>query len=85
MDFEKRAKLQEWIDTCLSGSEVKADLDGYDWGSGEVNFFIFTDDPHQSFKSIMDLPEEKLGKKLRKVLKAAYRENRETAGTYVIL
>jgi hypothetical protein len=85
MDFEKRAELEEWINTSLKGGKAKADLDGYDWGSGEVNFFVFTDDPHDSFKSIMELPEEKLGKKMREVLKVAYRENRDTADTYVIL
>ncbi len=85
IDFEKRVNLEEWVNTCLRQGKAKADLDGYDWGSGEVNFFVFTDDPNQSFRSIMDLPEEKLDKKLRKVLKAAYRENRETADTHVIL
>ena len=85
MNFQNGVKLEEWINTCLRDCKAKADLDGYDWGSGEVNFFVFTDDPRESFQSIMALPEEKLSKKMRKVLKVGYRENKETANAYVLL
>ena len=77
--------MEEWINACLREGKTKADFDGYDWGSGEVNFFVFTDDPHETFQAIMGLPEEELNNKMKKVLKAAYRENKETADTHAVL
>lgn len=44
--------LQTLIGDKLIAVLTEAAFDGHDYGSGEVNFFIFTHDPMQTFKII---------------------------------
>src|SRR3972149_6728912 len=76
MDFERMVELEESMIKALQG---EAQIDGHDIGSGEINFFLFTDDPEGTFKRVTGLLDDKM----MKVLKVAYRD---VAGQeYVIL
>lgn len=50
-DFDLLIKFEDGLIESLGD---KGDVDGHDIGSGEVNFFIFTDDPHSSFGQVSE-------------------------------
>ena len=45
-DYEKMVDVEEALDKCLHGV---AEVDGHDFGSGEMNIFILTDEPQAAF------------------------------------
>ncbi len=45
-NFELLVSLEEIFGEKLSGM---ADVDGHDWGSGEMNIFIITERPEETF------------------------------------
>jgi hypothetical protein len=55
-------------------------VDGHDFGSGEFNIFVFTDQPRETFDTARKLIKKSL---FQKELKAAYRERDKDE--YIIL
>ena len=51
-----------------------ADVDGHDYGAGEMNIFIITSDPVEAFEQVKPVI---ISNNLFPVLKAAYRKNEE--------
>ena len=45
-DFEDLIALEESLDTLLSSDH---EVDGHDFGSGQMNIFVITDDPVGAF------------------------------------
>ncbi len=66
-DYDEIIKIE---DLLIDKIEDEAEVDGHDWGAGEVNFFILTDAPEDIFKKIQGI----IDKKLLNILRAAYRE-----------
>jgi len=61
--IEIEDELEDWV--C----EI-ADVDGHDFGSGEMNIFLFTNEPKETFDQAKKVVEQK---QLLSVLRAAYR------------
>ena len=61
-------KLEDILEANLETSEV----DGHDIGSGEMNIFIYTDEPEVTFNEIKNLFESE--KEVVCNMKAAYRD-----------
>ena len=76
-DFDTLIKIEEILEQKLKDN---ADVDGHDFGSGEMNIFIYTEDPLQTFLIVKDVVSS-LG--LLQNMRAAYRE--EDEGDYKIL
>ena len=66
-DLETIIELEEQITSVLDDQH---DVDGYDIGSGEMNIFIFTSDPHKALSASL----KTISADLKAGLKAAYRE-----------
>ena len=56
----------------LDGSLVDAEVDGHDIGSGEINIFIHTNSPENTFETVKNILEEKFFN--FNYLKIAYRK-----------
>lgn len=66
-DFDKMTAIEDDLRAVL---EPQHEVDGNDWGSGTINYFILTDD----FSQIIEPAKTVFGKyDLITVLKAAYR------------
>ena len=76
IDFNRLVEIEEDLARILKSSEI----DGHDIGSGEVNFFILTNEPKDEFKR---LKQYLIDKELLHSLKAAYR--RTDKEEYVVL
>lgn len=65
-----------WVEEGLiEGIDNIALVDGHDAGSGEVNIFLLTNDPHRAFKEVKRV----LGSKDFMIgLKAAFRERTQS-------
>jgi hypothetical protein len=48
-----------------------ADIDGHDLGAGEINIFILTNTPEETFSTVINVIEKKISKEQYRV---AYRE-----------
>jgi len=70
-DYHRLISLEDMIEDGLGDSGI---LDGHDFGSGEMNVFIHTDDPKSAFEKIKALPA--VIKNLQE-LKAGYRDFEE--------
>ena len=66
-DFDKLIALEDSLEAAFKNAH---DVDGHDFGSGEMNVFIFTNDPKAALGSAKDLIESS-GLNLQK---AAYRD-----------
>ena len=66
-DFDELIDLELALILVLDDDH---DVDGHDFGSGEMNIFIHTNDPVEAFKKC----ETAIPEALRPSLKAAYRE-----------
>ena len=66
MGYHQLIKMEEVLEEGLGGL---GDVDGHDWGSGEMNIFIHTDDPRAALDGALRLLN---GRRLRR-LKAGYR------------
>jgi hypothetical protein len=66
--FDLLIKLEDILENNLKTSEV----DGHDIGSGEMNIFIYTDEPELTFNEIKNL--FKTEKEAVCNMKAAYRD-----------
>ena len=42
-------------DVLINGLSEESDVDGHDFGSGEMNIFIYTDNPTKTFAEIKSL------------------------------
>lgn len=51
-DFEHLIDLEDELDEKLTGA---TEVDGHDFGSGEMNIFILTDDPTNAFRQVKSL------------------------------
>lgn len=71
LDYDNLIELEDELISTLAN---KADVDGHDIGSGEVNFFILTDTPEKTFNDVRKLIEERLHKEQFSV---AYRKIEE--------
>jgi hypothetical protein len=67
-DFDELINLERALDKTLFGIAM---VDGHDFGAGEFNIFILTDDPLRAFE--LAEPTIDAGTPLQQV-KAAYRE-----------
>lgn len=67
------------LESLIATLHVNASLDGHDIGSGEVNFFVATDEPQKVFNEIMTLLDDIY----RDNVKAAYRAS--TGGDYIVI
>ena len=72
-DFDRLIAFEDAIGESIGRLGV---VDGHDAGSGEMNVFIFTDDPIACFDKIKMMPELQ---PLLSELKAAYREEAREA------
>jgi hypothetical protein len=66
-DFDELIDLEERLITILIASHI---VDGHDFGSGEMNIFVHTNDPQAAF----DLCEPAIPSALTPTLKAAFRK-----------
>ena len=57
-------------DAVIAGIGDLGTVDGHDIGAGEMNIFVFTDQPNRTFEKIKSIP--KVARDLRK-LRAGYR------------
>lgn len=55
LDFDDMVEIEEFLIENLTG---KNEIDGHDAGAGEMNIFILTDSPEQSFGEIKNLLED---------------------------
>jgi hypothetical protein len=76
-DFDRLIAVENAIEESIG---MLGEVDGHDAGSGEMNLFIFTDDPISCFDKIKMMPELQ---PLLSELKAAYRE--ETREAYSVI
>ena len=53
-DLERLLQWEQRLAECLSAS---ATVDGHDFGSGEFNVFVFTDNPEATFRTIQSCKE----------------------------
>jgi len=67
-DFSRLIGFEQNLSDALAGSAV---VDGHDFGSGEFNVFILTDDPTGAFERIRKVSTEESGQEQMRV---AYRE-----------
>lgn len=67
-DYDRMIAVEEELIEGLAGL---ADIDGHDAGQGEVNIFILTDHPQQTFERIRLLPG---ARDVVRELRVAYRE-----------
>jgi hypothetical protein len=67
-DFDELTNLEQALDESLSGI---GQVDGHDFGAGEFNLFIVTDDPARVFRLAGPIIETR---RHIQQLKAAYRE-----------
>jgi hypothetical protein len=75
-DYDALVALEDSLVRELAGL---VEGDGHDFGSGEGNVFLGTDDPHRAFKAI----REKLAIDALGDLRAAYKE--KEAEQYIVL
>ena len=66
-DYDWLIEIEEKIENTLHTSH---EVDGHDFGSGEMNIFILTNNPNEAFKEI----NNNLALNGIKTMKAAYRE-----------
>ncbi len=64
-------ELIEMEDALIDTLKNEADIDGHDMGAGEVNFFILTNTPENTFNDTRNVVE---GKVSTEQYRAAYRE-----------
>lgn len=67
-DYDAMVSLE---DLLIEGLPDGSELDGHDAGSGQVNIFIHTHSPHQTFEAIKGILENRGA---LPSVKAAYRE-----------
>jgi hypothetical protein len=76
-DFEELVRMEDELERSLSESAI---VDGHDFGSGEMNLFIETDEPARAFAEV----QANLSQGTRWAdVRAAHRE--ATGGTYTVL
>ena len=66
-DFENLIEIEEQIENLVGSSH---EVDGHDFGSGEMNIFIYTNNPNEAFELI----KSTLIENAENTMKAAYRE-----------
>jgi hypothetical protein len=76
VDFDRLVELEDELGSAV---EPEAEVDGHDFGSGEGNIFIHTDDPEGTFQVVKGTLEPAM----LHVLKAAYRARK--GETYRVL
>jgi len=77
LDFEKMISLEDTFDKVLGDI---GEVDGHDEGSGEINVFIRTTRPQDSFNALLGSIEQSFSKN---ELKAAFRP--ESGSMYSII
>jgi hypothetical protein len=51
-DFDEIVNIEDLLIAKLKG---QSEVDGHDFGSGEANSFIYTDDPHRTLNQIRSI------------------------------
>ncbi|NCC49578.1 MAG: hypothetical protein EOM20_00025 [Spartobacteria bacterium] len=74
-DYDLLTKIEESLEVAIASD---ADIDGHDFGHGEMNIYIFTNNPIQTFSSVKNVIES-YG--LLHDMKAAYRNPEEETFT----
>ena len=75
-DFDRLVALEEKLSEALASEH---DVDGHDFGSGEMNLFIHTNDPQTAFEKVKRILLSEGSAKLT----AAFREM--NGSTYIVL
>lgn len=75
-DFDRGIEIEDKITNVLGNSH---DVDGHDFGSGEMNIFILTNEPKEAFELI----KAKLLPTMQIKFKAAFRDM--TSESYTVL
>jgi hypothetical protein len=70
MEFDEMIELGDSIAKHLLDKKDESLYDGHDIGSGQIDFFVCTNNPQITFENVTRL----LGKENMKNLKAAYRK-----------
>jgi hypothetical protein len=70
MELDEMIELGDSIAKHLQDKKDESRFDGHDIGSGQIDFFICTNNPQNTFECVNKL----LGKARMKDLKAAYRK-----------
>jgi hypothetical protein len=84
MEFDDMIELGDFIAKKLQDKRDESVYDGHDIGSGQIDFFVYTNDPQNTFEKVSQL----LGDERMRNLKAAYRKRDEEGypiGKYFIL
>jgi hypothetical protein len=84
MEFDEMIELGDSIAKHLQDKKDESLFDGHDIGSGQIDFFIYTTNPQNTFEGVSQL----LGKERLKNLKAAYRKRDKDGcaiGEYIVL
>ena len=76
VDFDAMVALEDELTTAL---QPEHDVDGHDWGSGEMNIFVHSNDPRAAFISARRV----IPPSLHRFLRAAFRKTR--GDTYTVL
>lgn len=66
-DYDQLIEIEEEIENLLGNSH---EVDGHDIGSGEMNIFIYTNNPNEAFALI----KNNLTEKYNNTMQVAYRE-----------
>lgn len=66
-DFDRMVELEEKLSAALGGEH---DVDGHDFGSGEFNLFVHTNDPYEAYEKAKKILHAKTTPEFR----AAFRE-----------
>jgi hypothetical protein len=76
------ARLIHFEETLNERVGQSAIVDGHDFGSGELNIFVLTDDPMATFDLVQEVAEEL---RLQQQMRVAFRKARVEDENYVIL
>ncbi len=68
-DFEHLIEIEDELEEKLTSA---SEVDGHDFGSGEMNIFILTNEPVETFKQVKTIIAEKDDD--LSVMRAAYRD-----------
>lgn len=71
-DFDELIDLESQLIVALAGRHV---ADGHDFGSGEMNIFVYTDDPQGAFHLIKPIISATLGRTLKAAFRALSEDN----------
>ena len=52
MEFDEMSELEDSIEKHLQDKKDQSLVDGHDIGSGQIDFFVYTNNPQNTFESV---------------------------------